>query len=141
MLFSQDLIGKVSASQSFTVTPADVEAFMLATGDPALQQVERDADYVPLTFPTTFRMKIPGLEVDGAQMQLIHGEQEYRYARRLHLGEQLTCTARILDIREKTGRSGTMTILTTEIAGTDSSGAAAFSGISTLLIKPKKREA
>lgn len=140
MMFDQSLIGKSSEPQTFEITPEAVAQFIEATGDPAQDGARRDPSYVPLTFPTTFRIGNPGLGLDGSKMQLIHGEQEYQYARPLNVGEKLTCVSRILDIREKSGRSGAMTFITSEIEGRDSQGELAFTGRSTLIVRPKKTE-
>ncbi len=135
-MFDQSLIGATSEPQTFEITPAAVAQFIAATGDPT----QGDPTYVPLTFPTTLRIGVPGLKLDGSKMQLIHGEQEYQYTRRLRVGETLTCIASIRDIHEKSGRSGSMTFVTTEIAGRDSQGELAFTGRSTLIVRPMKTE-
>ncbi len=139
-MFDQSLIGATSEPQTFEITPAAVAQFIAATGDPVHSDPARDPLYVPLTFPTTIRMGVPGLQLDGSKMQLIHGEQEYQYARKLRVGETLTCVARILDIREKSGRSGSMTFVTTAIEGRDNQGELAFTGRSTLIVRPMKTE-
>jgi len=90
-----------------------------------------------LTFPTTFRIRVPGLELDGSKMQLLHGEQEYTYTRQLRIGEQVTCVARVADVRERSGKSGAMTFLITEITGTDSEQQPVFTGRSTLIVRQK----
>jgi acyl dehydratase len=139
-MFDQSLIGTTSGPQTFEITPAAVAQFIEATGDPA-ERAQHDPLYVPLTFPTTFRVANPGLGLDGSKMQLIHGEQEYQYARPLRVGETLTCLFRVIDIREKSGRSGSMTFITSEIEGRDSQGNLAFTGKSILIVRPKKNEA
>lgn len=139
-MFDQSLIGSVSGPQTFEITPAAVAQFIAATGDVARENVLRDPSYVPLTFPTTFRVAQASLGLDGSKMQLIHGEQEYQYARPLRVGEKLSCTNRIIDIREKSGRSGSMTFITSEVEGRDEQGEMAFSGRSTLIVRPKKAE-
>jgi acyl dehydratase len=136
-MLDQNLIGKSSEPRTYTVTPEAVAKFIEATGDTAPGDGQRDASYVPLTFPTTFRVGVPGLGLDGTKMQLIHGEQDYQYARPLRVGEELTCIARVIDIREKQGRSGSMTFLTTEIEGLDSQGQQAFTGKSISIIRFK----
>jgi acyl dehydratase len=140
MMFDQSLIGTTSEPQTFTITPEAVAKFIEATGDPASTNMQRDPSYVPLTFPTTFRIANPGLGLDASKMQLIHGEQEYQYARPLRVGETLTCVSRIVDIREKTGRSGVMNFITSEIEGRDSAGNIAFTGKSVLIVRPKRTE-
>lgn len=140
MQFDQSLIGTTSDPQAFTITPEAVARFIEATGDPRATEAQRDPAYVPLTFPTTFRIANARLGLDGAHMQLIHGEQEYRYARPLRVGETLTCVSRVIDIREKTGRSGAMNFITSEIEGRDSQGDIAFTGRSVLIVRPKREE-
>lgn len=139
-MFDQSLIGATSEPRTFEITQEAVARFIEATGDPAPENPQRDPSYVPLTFPTTIRVGVPGLGLDGSKMQLIHGEQEYQYTRRLRVGETLTCTSRILDIREKSGRSGPMTFVTTEVEGRDNQGELAFTGKSTLIVRAKATE-
>ncbi len=94
MPIDHSLVGKSSTPQTFQVTEEAVKRFMEATEDPTLQSGE-PLQYAPPTFPTTFRIRVPGLELDGNKMQLLHGEQEYTYTRRLRIGEQVTCVSRI----------------------------------------------
>src|SRR6266567_4620587 len=117
MAIDSSLIGKSSSPQTFEVTREAVQRFIEATEDPALRSVT-PVEYAPPTFPTTFRMRVPGLELDTTRLQLLHGEQEYTYTRRLRIGEQVTCVVRVVDIRERSGRSGPMTFLILETTGT-----------------------
>jgi acyl dehydratase len=139
-MFDQSLIGQTSEPKTFEITAAAVAQFIEATGDPILANPARDPLYVPLTFPTTIRVGVPGLKLDGSKMQLVHGEQEYQYARPLRVGETLTCIARVLDIREKSGRSGSMTIISSAIEGRDSQGELAFTARSSTIVRPMKTE-
>ncbi len=136
MAIDSNLIGQSSPPQTFEVTREAVQRFMEATGDPALQSKE-PLQYAPLTFPTTFRVRVPGLELDGSKMQLLHGEQEYTYTRQLRIGEQVTCVVRVADVRERSGKSGPMTFLITEATGTDSERQPVFTGRSTLIVRQK----
>ena len=136
MAIDSSLIGQISESQTFEVTREAVQRFMEATEDPALQSKE-PLQYAPLTFPTTFRVRVPGLELDGSRMQLLHGEQEYTYTRQLRIGEQVTCIVRVADVRERTGKSGSMTFLILETTGTDSEQQLVFTGRSTLIVRQK----
>ena len=135
MPIDASLIGKSSAPRTFEVTEEAVRRFMEATGDPALQS-DAPLLYAPPTFPTTFRgMRVPGLELDGSKMQLLHGEQQFRYARRLRIGEQVTCTVRVLDVRERAGRSGPMTFIISETTGVDSQQQPIFIALSTGIVR------
>lgn len=136
MPIDSSLIGTTSSPETFEVTREAVERFMAATEDPALQGV-KPVEYAPPTFPTTFRVRVPGLELDGSKMQLIHGEQHYSYIRQLRIGEQITCQVRVADIRERTGKSGSMTFVVLETTGEDSQKRPVFTAHSTLIVRQK----
>ena len=136
MPIDSSLVGQSSSPQTFEVTPEAVRRFMEATEDPALQGSE-PLQYAPPTFPTTFRMRMPGLELDGSRMQILHGEQQYTYTRQLRMGEQVTCIVRVADVRERTGKKGSMTVLVLETTGTDSQQQPVFTARSTLVIRSK----
>ena len=136
MHFDHNLIGKSSPPQTFEVTHEAVRRFMEATGDPALQSKE-PLQYAPPTFPTTFRIRVPELELDPTTMQLLHGEQQYNYTRQLRIGEQVTCVTQIIDIRERNGQSGTMTFIISETTGTDSQQQPIYTARSTAIVRQK----
>ena len=136
MPIDSSLIGKSSPPQTFEITREAVQHFMEATEDPALHSSNL-IQYAPPTFPTTFRMRIPALELDPTSMQLLHGEQEYTYTRRLRIGEQVTCMVRVVDVRERSGRSGPMTFLIQETTGTGTDGKLIFTARSTSIIRKK----
>ena len=143
MPIDKNLIGASSESQTFEVTREAVERFIAAIEDISMQDeaptINRGAtiQYAPPTFPTTFRMRVPGLDLDPTRMQLLHGEQEYTYTRRLRVGEKVTCTIRVADIRERSGRSGTMTFVVTEMTGVDSEERMVFTARSTGIVREK----
>jgi len=136
MAIDQALIGKSSSPQTFEVTEEAVRRFMQATDDPALHN-DSPLVYAPPTFPTTFRVRIPDYAIDMSKVQLLHGEQEYRYSRRLRIGEQVTCVARVADVRQRAGRSGTMTFIVTETTGTDNQQQTVFVARSTGIVRTK----
>ena len=136
MHFDQSLVGKSSLPQTFEVTHEAVKRFMEATGDPALQS-EEPLQYAPPTFPTTFRIRVPELELDPTKMQLLHGEQQYTYTRQLRIGEKVTCVAHIAGVRERHGKAGTMTFIITETTGTDSQQQPVYTARSTLIVRQK----
>ncbi|HXX77458.1 MAG TPA: MaoC family dehydratase N-terminal domain-containing protein [Ktedonobacteraceae bacterium] len=136
MHFDHSLIGKSSLPQTFEVTLDAVRRFMEATEDPMLQN-EGPLQYVPPTFPTTFRIRVPDLQLDPTTMQLLHGEQQYNYVRPLQIGEQVTCVARITDVRERHGKTGPMAFIITETTGTDSQQQLIYTAHSTLIVRQK----
>ncbi len=125
MPLDHNLIGKSSPPQAFEVTLEAVKRFMEATEDPALQSKE-SLQYAPPTFPTTFRIRVPDLELDPTTMQLLHGEQQYTYTRQLRIGEQVTCVAHIVEVRERHGKTGT-----------DSQQQPVYTARSTLIVRQK----
>ena len=136
MAIDSSLIGNSSPPQTFEVTREALQKFMEATEDPSLNNAG-PLEYAPPTFPTTFRMRIPNLELDTTKMQLLHGEQEYTYTRRLRIGEKVTCIVRIVDIRQRSGRSGDMTFMVSELTGNDSQQQTVFTARSTSIIRSK----
>ena len=134
MHIDHNLVGKSSPPQTFEVTLDAVQRFMEATGDPALQSKE-PLQYAPPTFPTTFRMRVPELELDGSKMQLLHGEQQYTYTRQLRIGEQVTCVVHIADVRERHGQAGSMTFIVLETTGTDSQQQPVYTARSTVIVR------
>ena len=136
MPLDSSLIGASSEPKTFEVTREAVQRFMEAAEDPELQS-DNPIEYAPPTFPTTFRIRVPGLELDGSKMQLLHGEQEYNYTRRLRIGEQVTCIAHIADVRQREGRTGLMTFVVSELTATDSQQQPVFTARSTTIIRTK----
>jgi hypothetical protein len=136
MPIDKNLIGASSAPQTFEVTQEAVERFIAAIEDTSAQD-EAPVQYAPPTFPTTFRMRVPGLEIDPSRMQVLHGEQEYNYTRRLRVGEKVTCTVRVADMRERFGRNGAMTFVVTETTGVDSEQRPVFTARSRLIVREK----
>jgi hypothetical protein len=98
---------------SFTVDPQRVAAFRQAVGQP---------EGVPPTFATVAEFTVfpevigdPRLALDLSRV--VHGSQEYVYARPFVEGETLNVRARIDSIRERAG-AGFLTIVT-EMRDTD----------------------
>ena len=78
----------------------------------------------PPTFLTTFRDEndtgtmLRDLGVDIARV--LHGEQEFEIHRPITPGETFLCRSRILDVYEKTGKSGPMAFVVREMTATES---------------------
>lgn len=136
MAIDSSLIGKSSEPQTFQVTREAVQRFMEATEDPTLKS-GKPIEYAPPTFPTTFRLRNSAVHLDTSQMQLLHGEQAYTYTRPLRIGEEVTCVSRIVDVRQREGRSGAMTIMISELTGTDSNQQHVFTARGTSIIRVK----
>ena len=128
---SSDLIGRESEVVVFDVERGAIRKFADAVQDQTPACVR--GDIAPPTFPTTFRMTIPGLTFELARV--LHGAQEYRYQRPLRAGDRVRCRLRVADIYQRKGRLGDMTFLILLIDGTDESGSPVFTGTTTAILR------
>src|SRR6267143_4943243 len=128
---SSDLIGRESEVVLFEVERGAIRKFADAVQDQTPACVR--GDVAPPTFPTTFRMTIPGVSFDLARV--LHGAQEYRYQRPLRAGDRVRCRVRVADIYRRQGRLGEMTFLILAMEGNDESGTAVFTGTSSVILR------
>ena len=128
---SSDLIGRESDVVLFEVERGAIRKFADAVQDQTPACVR--GDVAPPTFPTTFRMTIPGLTFDLARV--LHGAQEFRYERPLRAGDRLRCRVRVADVYRRQGRLGEMTFLILATEGTDESGNLVFTGTTTAILR------
>jgi len=128
---SRDLIGRESEVVLFEVERGAIRKFAEAVQDQTPQSLR--GDIAPPTFPTTFRMTIPGLTFDLARV--LHGAQEYRYERPLRAGDRVRCRVRVADVYQRTGRLGEMTFLILAMDGIDESGNPVFTGTTTAILR------
>jgi acyl dehydratase len=144
---SKDMIGRVLSTGSATVTAEHVAAFARALGD--LNPLYLDPEsarrgpfgtvVAPPTYPIAFMTQAMAggmdtfLELGLNFMTLVHGEQEFEYARPIRAGETLTLTGRIADVYEKTGSSGTLDFVVLETEARDTEGRPVFFSRNTLI--------
>jgi hypothetical protein len=128
---SSDLIGRQSEVVLFEVERGAIRKFADAVQDQTSACVR--GDVAPPTFPTTFRMTIPGLTFDLARV--LHGAQEYRYERPLRAGDRLRCRVRVADVYRRHGSLGEMTFLILAMEGTDESGSPVFTATTTAILR------
>jgi hypothetical protein len=128
---SSDLIGRESETVLFEVERGAIRKFADAVQDQTPECVR--GDLAPPTFPTTFRMTIPGLTFDLARV--LHGSQEYRYERPLRAGDRVHCRVRVADVYQRKGRLGEMTFLILAMDASDESGNPIFSGTTTAILR------
>lgn len=129
---NKDLIGKELPPHAVTVERGKIKEFARAIGDPnpfhlddRVGQASPWGDIIaPPTFPITFRdesadtgalLRALGTDIS----RVLHGEQEFELFRPITPGETYLCRTKILDIYEKTGRSGPMAFVVRETAVTD----------------------
>ncbi len=128
---TSDLIGRESDVVLFEVERGAIRKFAEAVQDqtPACAR----GDVAPPTFPTTFRMTIPGVTFDLARV--LHGAQEYRYERPLRAGDRVRCRVRVADVYRRHGRLGEMTFLILAMEGMDESGSPVFTATTTAILR------
>jgi N-terminal half of MaoC dehydratase len=128
---TSELIGRESEVVLFEVERGAIRKFADAVQDQTPACVR--GDLAPPTFPTTFRMTIPGVAFDLARV--LHGAQEYRYERPLRAGDRVHCRVRVADVYQRKGRLGEMTFLILAMDGSDESGNPIFSGTTTAILR------
>ena len=118
---SKDMIGRVLSTGSATVDAAHVAAFAHALGDPSPEY----ATLAPPTYPIAFMSQAMAggmdtfLELGLNFMTLVHGEQEFEIFRPLRPGATYLCRSKVLDLYEKTGKTGPMGFVVRETSVTD----------------------
>ena len=144
---SKDMIGRVLSTGSATVSAEHVAEFARALGDRNPLYVDPDAArrgpfgtvVAPPTYPIAFMTQAMAggmetfLELGLNFMTLVHGEQEFEYARPIRAGETLTLTGRIADVYEKAGSSGPLDFVVLETEARDTEGRPVFFSRNTLI--------
>jgi acyl dehydratase len=129
---NKDVLGKEYPPFAVTVERGKIKEFARAIGDlnpfyvdDAVGRASPWGDIIaPPTFAVTFRSEaadsaalLRDLGVDISRV--LHGEQEFEFHRPLTPGETFLCRTRVVDIYEKSGRSGPMAFVIRETAVTD----------------------
>ena len=128
---NKGVIGKESPPFVVTVERGKIKEFARALGDEnplyvddRVGQASAWGDIIaPPTFMTTFRdgadsgafLRELGTDIS----RVLHGEQEFELYRPIRPGETFVCRSKVLDVYEKTGRSGPMAFVARETSVTD----------------------
>jgi acyl dehydratase len=128
---NKGVIGKESPPFIVTVERGKIKEFAQALGDEnplyvddRVGQASEWGDIIaPPTFMTTFRdgadsgafLRELGTDIS----RVLHGEQEFELYRPIRPGETFVCRSKVLDVYEKTGRSGPMAFVARETSVTD----------------------
>ena len=129
------LIGHACPPFTVEVEKGAIRRFAEALGDrnPIRhdEDAARAAGYAGLvaspTFPASFR--VPGdppwmLRLDRSRIRA--GEQGFRLHRPILAGDRLVCRLTLTAVEAKEGRSGPLTLLVQDLAGSDEAGVAVF---------------
>ena len=128
---NKGVVGKEYAPFVVTVERGKIKEFARALGDPnpfylddRVGAASEWGDIIaPPTFATTFRDDgasetfFHDLGIDVSRV--LHGEQEFEMARPIQPGHTYLCRSRIVDVYEKTGKSGPMAFVLREMTITD----------------------
>jgi hydroxyacyl-ACP dehydratase HTD2-like protein with hotdog domain len=130
-LIDPALIGSTSELLTIEIERGAIRKFAQAIGDS--NPAYRAGDIAPPTFPTTFRVDLPGLDLPRARV--LHGGEEYVYERPIRAGDRITCVRRIVDTYVKKGNSGTLNFLVSEQEGRDAAGNLVYRSRSTVIVR------
>ena len=129
---NRGVLGKEFPPYAVTVERGKVKEFARAIGDlnpfyldDRVGAASEWGDVIaPPTFATTFRDE--GVDTNVLLRELgtdisrvLHGEQEFEIHRQLQPGQTYLCRAKVVDIYEKSGKSGPMAFVVRETAITD----------------------
>jgi acyl dehydratase len=128
---NKSVIGKEYPPYTVTVERGRIKDFARAIGDAnpfhlddRVGAASEWGDVIaPPTFLTTFRdendtgtmLKDLGVDIG----RVLHGEQEFEIHRPIKPGETFLCRSRVLDIYEKSGKTGPMAFVVREMTATD----------------------
>ena len=128
---NKSVVGKEYPPFVVTVERGKIKEFARAIGDlnpfyidDRVGQASEWGDVIaPPTFATTFRdegaseafFRDLGIDIS----RVLHGEQEFEMTRPIQPGQTYVCRAKVLDVYEKTGKSGPMAFVVRETVITD----------------------
>jgi len=143
-MLDRTLIGRESEPVLHEVEKGSIRHLAEALGDPnPLYQDEaaaRAAGFAGLVAPPTFPLALTANErfrhsLDLGTRSILHGEQQFEYARPIVAGDRLTVITRVADVQEKAGASGPMDVLVLEDEGRDDKGEWVFRSRATLILR------
>src|SRR5437773_6444161 len=126
------MIGKEYSLYVVTVERGKIKEFARAIGDANPfyldDRVGAASEWGTLIAPPTFAITFRSERADSDALlrdlgvdisRILHGEQEFELVRQLTPGETYLCRTKVVDIYEKTGKSGPMAFVVRETAITD----------------------
>ena len=143
-MLDRSLIGRESEPVVHEVEKNQVRRFAEALGDPnPLYQDEaaaRAAGFAGLVAPPTFPLALTANErfrhsLDLGTRSILHGEQQFEYARPILAGDRITVRSKVADVQERAGASGPMDVIVIEDEGRDEKNELVFRTRATLILR------
>jgi len=141
--FDRSVLGAESSPVSYEVEKGAIRKFADAIGDedPIYydENAARAAGFktipAPPTFLCTFRaQELPDLKIQFGRVRL-NGGNEYEYYQPIYAGDTITLTAKYVDVSERTGRTGNMVFVVTELTFKNQQGEVVAKGRNTGIMR------
>ena len=143
-MLDRSLIGRESEPVLHEVEKGAIRRFADALGDPNPIYVDevaaRAAGFPALVAPPTFPVTLTTNErfrhsLDLGTRSILHGEQQFEYARPVLAGDRITVRSRVADVQERAGASGPMDVIVIEDEGRDDKGELVFKTRAMLILR------
>ena len=141
--FDRSALGVESAPIAYDVEKGAISRFVDAIGheDPiyydenAAKAAGLKTIPAPPTFLCTFRaQELPDLKIQFGRVRL-NGGNEYEYYQPIYAGDTITLTAKYVDVNERTGRTGNMVFVITELTFKNQQGEVVAKGRNTGIMR------
>jgi acyl dehydratase len=142
--FDRSVLGVESAPISYDVEKGAIRKFVEAIGDDdpiyydekAAQAAGFKTIPAPPTYLCTFRTQdLPDLKIVFSGRVRLNGGNEYEYYHPVYAGDTITVTARYADVTERTGRTGKMVMVYTDLTFTNQHGVVVAKGRNTGIMR------
>jgi len=142
--FDRTVLGVESAPIHYDVEKGAIRKFVEAIGDPdpiyrdekAAQAAGFETIVAPPTFLCTFRaQELPDLKIVFGGRVRLNGGNEYEYYKPVYAGDTITITAKYANVTERTGRTGNMVFVFTDLTFTNHHGEVVAKGRNTGIMR------
>src|SRR5512133_41252 len=143
-MLDRSLIGRESEPAVIEVEKGAIRRFAEALGDPnpiyTDEVAARAAGYPALVAPPTFPVVLTSNErfrhsLDLGTRSILHGDQQFEYARPVLAGDRITVRSRVADVQERAGASGAMDVIVIEDEGRDERNELVFRTRAMLILR------
>jgi acyl dehydratase len=143
-MLDRSLIGRVSEPVVHEVEKGTIKRFSEALNEPGPIHTNEGAAtaagfrslVAPLTFAATLGVNERFLHsLDLGSRPALHGEQQMEYFRRIVAGDRITVRSKVVDVAERPGASGAMSVLVIEDEGRDEAGELVFRARKSLVLR------